>query len=46
MENYRKRFIRDYRVKKTASEPDAVIKRATSRLARHRFPTHVLKCGA
>ena len=30
MENYRKSFIRNNRVKKISSEPDAVIKRATS----------------
>jgi len=30
MENYRKSFIRNNCVKKTSSEPDAVIKRATS----------------
>jgi len=30
MENYRKSFIRNNRVKKMSSEPDAVIKRATS----------------
>jgi len=30
MENYRKSFIRKNRVKKISSEPDAVIKRATS----------------
>jgi len=29
-ENYRKRFIRSNHVKKISSEPDAVIKRATS----------------
>jgi len=30
MENYRKSFIRNNRFKKISSEPDAVIKRATS----------------
>jgi len=30
MENYRKSFIRNNRVKKISSEPDAVIRRATS----------------
>jgi len=30
MENYRKNFIQNNRVKKISSEPDAVIKRATS----------------
>jgi len=30
MENYRKSFIRNNRVKKISSEPDAVIKRDTS----------------
>jgi len=30
MENYRKSFIQNNRVKKISSEPDAVIKRATS----------------
>jgi len=30
IENYRKCFIRNNRVKKISSEPDAVIKRATS----------------
>jgi len=30
MENYRKSFIRNNRVKKITSEPDAIIKRATS----------------
>jgi len=30
MENYRKRFIRNNRIKKISSEPDDVIKRATS----------------
>jgi len=30
MENYRKRFIHNNRVKKISSEPDGVIKRATS----------------
>jgi len=30
IENYRKSFIRNNRVKNTSSEPDAVIKRATS----------------
>ena len=29
-ENYRKSFIRNNRVKKTSSEPDVLIKRATS----------------
>jgi len=29
-ENYRKSFIRNNRVKKISSEPDAAIKRATS----------------
>jgi len=30
MENYRKSFIRNNRVEKISSEPDALIKRATS----------------
>jgi len=30
MENYRKSFIRNNRVKKISSEPDAVVKRTTS----------------
>jgi len=30
MENYRKSFIRNNRVKKISSKPDAVIKRTTS----------------
>jgi len=30
VENYRKSFIQNNRVKKISSEPDAVIKRATS----------------
>jgi len=30
MENYRKRFIRNNRLKKISSEPDSVVKRGTS----------------
>jgi len=42
MENYRKSFIRNNRVKKISSEPDVVIK-CHIWLASHRFPTPVLK---
>ena len=46
MEYYRRSFIRNNRVQKISSEPDAVIKRATSgsRVATHRFPTPALDC--
>jgi len=40
MENYRKKFIRNNRVKKISSELEAVIKSAW--IASHRFPTPAL----